>query len=165
MAQSGICDAICNVREDELQEIEGLVSDLTRQLRVAIGVRDALAGKTTLLPVTMQDMTECCGGETTVEPVAPEQKAPGHKPGRKSRQVPEFERKPNQPKRPIEATEKTLQIGKLLQRRGPLSKEAIADALGWKFHQAIMVIGRSAKHFTRLDDGRIDVAPALAKLL
>ena len=39
MAQSGICDAICNVQEDELQEIEDLVTDLTRQLRVAIGVR------------------------------------------------------------------------------------------------------------------------------
>lgn len=58
MSESGICDAICDVTEDELQEIEDLVAELTRQLRVAIAVRDALNGRTVLLPAMMQDITQ-----------------------------------------------------------------------------------------------------------
>lgn len=169
MAQSGICDAICNVREDELQEIEDLVTDLTRQLRVAIGVRDALNGTTTFGTFTVQGVPTCCDAPRLEPPQEPNErpaaKKRGRKPGRKPRQTAEFAREPRQSKRPIEATLKTLEIGKMLQRRGPLSKEKLADALGWKFHQVAMVIGRSARHFIHLDDGTIDVAPALAKLL
>ena len=170
MAQSGICDAICNVQEDELQEIEDLVTDLTRQLRVAIGVRDALNGKTTFGTFTVEGCGPTCCEDPRPEPPQepserPAAKKPGRKPGRKPRQVAELAREPRQSKRPIEATTKTLEVGKMLQRRGPMSKEKIADALGWKFHQVAMVIGRSARHFVHLDDGTIDVAPALAKLL
>lgn len=170
MAASGICDAICNVREDELQEIEDLVADLTRQLRVAVGVRDALSGKTAFGTFTVQECCPTCcdapGLEGPPESAElPTRKKPRRKPGRKPRQVAELAREPRQPKRPIEATVKTLEVGKMLQRRGPMTKEKLADALGWKFHQVAMVIGRSARHFVHLDDGTIDVAPALAKLL
>jgi hypothetical protein len=176
MAASGICDAICNVREDELQEIEDLVTDLTRQLRVAIGVRDALNGKTTFGTFTVQGCGPTCCEDPRLEPPRllelppvpsepPVAKKPGRKPGRKPRQVAELAREPRQPKRPIEATIKTLEVGKMLQRRGAMSKENLAHALGWKFHQVAMVIGRSARHFVHLDDGSIDVTPALAKLL
>lgn len=172
MSESGICDAICDVTEDELQEIEDLVAELTRQLRVAIAVRDALNGRTVLLPAMMQDITQCCGGGTTVGPselvkpddgpCSPENR---QKPGRKPRRVPELQRKPCQAKRPIEATEKTIAVGRMLRRRGALTKEELADALGWRLQQVAMVLGRSARHFVHTSDGKFDVAPALAKLL
>lgn len=168
MAESGICDAICNVREDELQEIEDLVQDLTRQLRVAIGVRDALSGKTAFGTYTIQECQPTCCEVPRLEPQPSEHPTldrPWRKPGRKPRQVAETVRPPAPARRPIEATEKTLIVGKMLQRRGPMSKEKLAEALGWKFRQVALVIGRSARHFVHLDDGTIDVAPALAKLL
>lgn len=165
MTQSGICDAICNVREDELQEIEDLVKDLTRQLRVAVGVRDALDGSTqsgifTIKPADVP-LCECTAPSDVTVTVQRERK----KPGRKPRQVAELTRKPREAKAPIVVTEKAIQVGKMLQRRGPMTKDELADALGWRFQQVAMVIGRSAKHFVHTEEGKFDVGPALAKLL
>lgn len=162
---SDLVDAICNVNNEDLDELIGelnnTVAELTRSLAVATAARDALAGKTGFGTFTVMPSEPCeCAADVSVT-VQPERK----KPGRKPRQVAETVRVPRQSKRPIEATTQTLEVGKMLQRRGPMSKEKLADALGWRFHQVAMVIGRSARHFVHLDDGTIDVAPALAKLL
>lgn len=133
---SGMIDAICNVHPDQAEAIDELIVDLARQLAVATAVQAALAGNNARPEPTPQPTTAA---------TRPIKQRPA--PSRTGQARP---------------TAKAIEVARCILANGALTKDAIADRLGWKRHAVAMTLGRSKQHFTRREDGTYVVGPGLS---